>query len=293
MGVAADLEGLLGWLVLAIPLAVLATLAVLVRRRSRRASPVPQPAPTATGRYGAPVDEPQPPARQVSAPAPAPAPATAPPPPQPVSPPEVAKPAPVPAPRPAPAAPPPRAEPAVPPREPPPAGAPAKAEPAPRVAAAPPPVAAPPPPRREPPAPPPAPPAPPPEPDTPPAHARELELRAALSRAQSRGDEGAKTALLNELAGELIASGHTVEASNLLRDAIRISMRLGQREQHARARLELGDLAQRAGDLTTACEHWQLARGLFFDLGRARDLESCEERMQRHGCPTDWVLNDF
>jgi hypothetical protein len=55
----------------------------------------------------------------------------------------------------------------------------------------------------------------------------------------------------------------------------------------------LGDLAHKDGDLTTACEHWQIARALFVELKQDGAHESVEVRMLRNGCPTDWVLTDF
>ena len=61
----------------------------------------------------------------------------------------------------------------------------------------------------------------------------------------------------------------------------------------AMARLELGDLARACGDLTTACEHWQMARALFTDLKRPAETVAAEKRMESAGCPTDWVLNQF
>ena len=51
--------------------------------------------------------------------------------------------------------------------------------------------------------------------------------------------------------------------------------------------------ARAAGDLTTACEHWQIARSLFEEGSQKAKAENVEARMKRFGCPTDWVLNDF
>ena len=52
-------------------------------------------------------------------------------------------------------------------------------------------------------------------------------------------------------------------------------------------------MARKSGDLTTACEHWQIARGLYVELKKEGELEQVEARMHDNGCPTDWVLNDF
>jgi hypothetical protein len=62
---------------------------------------------------------------------------------------------------------------------------------------------------------------------------------------------------------------------------------------HAAARLQLAEAAYDAGDLTTACEQWQLARGAFFSDGQLDEHERIEKRMRDNGCPTDWVLTDF
>lgn len=94
-------------------------------------------------------------------------------------------------------------------------------------------------------------------------------------------------------AREAIERGGNDEAAALLRQIIREASGLGERGIEADARLALGDIARRGGDLTSACEHWQLARGLFQDLKRAADLAATEARMRAVGCPTDWVLNDF
>lgn len=82
-------------------------------------------------------------------------------------------------------------------------------------------------------------------------------------------------------------------AADKLRDAIILASKIGDRQLHAAARLELGDIAQAGGDLHTACEHWQMARSLYEEEERAADVEACANRMIRNGCPTDWVLTDF
>lgn len=81
--------------------------------------------------------------------------------------------------------------------------------------------------------------------------------------------------------------------ADLLRKSIRISATNGQRMVHAVARIELGDIEAEAGDMTTACEHWQIARSLFHDMNERHELAATDARMRRAGCPTDWVLNDF
>ena len=94
-------------------------------------------------------------------------------------------------------------------------------------------------------------------------------------------------------AHEHIAAGAPEEAATQLRLCVRLASKLKQRETEASARLELGDLARASGDLTTACEHWQLARALFTDLKRNAEMAAAERRMEQAGCPTDWVLTQF
>lgn len=119
------------------------------------------------------------------------------------------------------------------------------------------------------------------------------DLLAAIASAEQSGDEKRLAGLYVALARHHMSTGRTDEAAGVLRQSIRIASRLGLGAEHAAARLELGDIARASGDLTTACEHWQIARGLYFELENADALEAAEARMQRTGCPTDWVLNDF
>lgn len=119
------------------------------------------------------------------------------------------------------------------------------------------------------------------------------EIAAKVARAEQLKDESRLPGLYLALGEAKLAAGSTAEGAEFLRKSIRSAIRSGDVEAHAKARLELGDLARASGDLTTACEHWQIARGLYFEARRSTELEAVESRMQRHGCPTDWVLNDF
>lgn len=122
---------------------------------------------------------------------------------------------------------------------------------------------------------------------------RRSQLSRELARAEASGSE-AELAKLHVAAARLdLLEGKSEPAADHLRKSIRISARLGLKDLHALARLELGDIAREAGDLTTACEHWQIARGLYYDLKQVDPLQTAETRMRQHGCPTDWVLNDF
>jgi tetratricopeptide (TPR) repeat protein len=118
-------------------------------------------------------------------------------------------------------------------------------------------------------------------------------LAAAVRDAEARGESARLPGLYLSLAQCRIEDGETVDAEELLRKSIRGAAGAQLKDTHAKARLALGDLAHRSGDLTTACEHWQIARALFHELKQRRDHEAAEGRMLRNGCPTDWVLTDF
>ncbi|MGQ0672156.1 MAG: hypothetical protein ACT4N2_04655 [Hyphomicrobium sp.] len=114
-----------------------------------------------------------------------------------------------------------------------------------------------------------------------------------IAAAEARGVESELADLYLAQGRERHAGGESTEAAELFRRSIRLAAKHGQKQVHAAARLELGDLVGQQGDLTTACEHWQIARGLFYDLKLAGSLGETERRMRQNGCPTDWVLNDF
>ena len=111
--------------------------------------------------------------------------------------------------------------------------------------------------------------------------------------AEERKDVVALPALYLALGREEIAQGRVEEGAGHLRSCIRAAVRARDAAAEAEVRLDLAELAREAGDLTTACEHWQIARSLFHKLERKNDVAGTEDRMQRHGCPTDWVLTDF
>ena len=116
---------------------------------------------------------------------------------------------------------------------------------------------------------------------------------ARIRLAEERNDTAALPALYLALAQNEIARGDIDSGADHLRSCIRTAAKARNAGAEAEARIELADLARAAGDLTTACEHWQIARGLFLKLERRKDLAGTEDMMQRHGCPTDWVLTDF
>jgi hypothetical protein len=67
----------------------------------------------------------------------------------------------------------------------------------------------------------------------------------------------------------------------------------GPEATHAIARMQLAEAAYSTGDLTSACEHWHLAREAFRASGHAEEHARVEKLMRDNGCPTDWVLTEF
>jgi tetratricopeptide (TPR) repeat protein len=118
-------------------------------------------------------------------------------------------------------------------------------------------------------------------------------LLAAVSEAEAAGQRDRLPGLYLALAQCRLETGQDALAEDLLRKCLQGGAPSRHKATHAKARLVLGDLAQAAGDPTTACEHWQIARALFYELKQADDHQAAEQRMLRNGCPTDWVLTDF
>jgi cytoskeletal protein RodZ len=126
------------------------------------------------------------------------------------------------------------------------------------------------------------------------AKTHDVEVHAEHEASDNRSEAAeAVCARLLGVAQSQVQSGQALAAAATLREAIHLAASIGLTGQHAAARLELGELARLDGDLITACEHWQIARGLFHDLGARERVKAAETRMREHGCPTDWVLNDF
>jgi hypothetical protein len=118
-------------------------------------------------------------------------------------------------------------------------------------------------------------------------------LLAAVGEAEAAGQMQRLPGLYLSLAQWQHDLGETGAAEDLLRKSIRAAGTAGLKETHAKARVALGDIAQAKGDPVTACEHWQIARGLFYELKQRGEHDAVDARMQRNGCPTDWVLTDF
>lgn len=123
--------------------------------------------------------------------------------------------------------------------------------------------------------------------------ARPSRFTDEIARAEAAGDEAALARLYLALARERTVVGEIGAAADFLRRSVRCASAQKIHKTHAQGRLELGDLERMSGDLTSACEHWQIARKIASDLGDGALVQAAEERMQRHGCPTDWILNEF
>ncbi len=118
-------------------------------------------------------------------------------------------------------------------------------------------------------------------------------LRAAVKEAEAEGNSQRLPGLYFSLAQMHIGEGDTRAAGDMLRQSIRAATTAGTKDTHAKARVALGDLSQASGDPVTACEHWQIARKLFHEIGQKVEFDAVDARMLRNGCPSDWVLTDF
>lgn len=122
---------------------------------------------------------------------------------------------------------------------------------------------------------------------------RPVVLDEQIAAARSSGDHVRLAPLYFEMGLGAIEQGRTDEAAGALRSCILAAQAARNIDLHARARIELAELARIDGDLTTACEHWQIARALYSDVKNKEAQVSTETRMRRHGCPTDWILTHF
>jgi hypothetical protein len=118
-------------------------------------------------------------------------------------------------------------------------------------------------------------------------------LLRAIEAAERSGHEQDMAGLYLQFALELLKEARPADAAQVLTRCVRYAAKFDQRRVQAQARIELGDLARTNGDLTTACEHWQMARTLLHDLKKLAEFEIVDRKMRQNGCPTDWVLNDF
>ena len=114
-----------------------------------------------------------------------------------------------------------------------------------------------------------------------------------LQNALATVPKAAMAPLYLELSRAHRAAGDEAASLSALRSAAGLAAQHGPRSAHAEARLELAEAAYKSGDLTSACEQWQMARTALHEDGQKEAYARVDKRMRDHGCPTDWVLTDF
>jgi hypothetical protein len=114
-----------------------------------------------------------------------------------------------------------------------------------------------------------------------------------IEAATAANDKTALAGLYLALARGYEKLGDDEARMSALRSAAGCGALHGPHALHAEARMQLAEAAYTAGDLTTACEQWHLARGAFLESGQMQEHARVEKRMRENGCPTDWVLTDF
>jgi hypothetical protein len=122
---------------------------------------------------------------------------------------------------------------------------------------------------------------------------REEQLVLAIAKAKAVNDDAGLSGHSLELARLLIARSASQQAALQLQSAVIAARRSNLPALHAEARIELAELAIRDGDLTSACEHWQMAKLMFHETNRRPDRDRIADLMRQHRCPTDWVLTNF
>jgi hypothetical protein len=118
-------------------------------------------------------------------------------------------------------------------------------------------------------------------------------IASKIEKAIASGEKSSLSPLYLELAASHARQGNLDAQMAALRSAAGHGALHGPHAAHAAARLALGEAAHQSGDLTSACEQWQLARTAFEEGGDAEQHARVEKRMRENGCPTDWVLTDF
>lgn len=128
---------------------------------------------------------------------------------------------------------------------------------------------------------------------TKPAVTAGLPLETRIEAALSQRALPELAPLYLDLARRQAAEGNLSARMASLRSAAGYGALHGPKATHAEVRLELAEAAYAGGDLTSACEQWQIARTAFQEAGLADAHARVERRMSENGCPTDWVLTDF
>ncbi len=125
------------------------------------------------------------------------------------------------------------------------------------------------------------------------AHGEITAIEREIAAAEAGGKHHVMAAMYLLLAEQRRTLGLEKEAQSALRSAAGIGSQHGPGHVHAAARIALAEAALDHGDLTAACEQWQLARTAFQRDGKADEADDIDRRMRANGCPTDWVLTDF
>ena len=107
------------------------------------------------------------------------------------------------------------------------------------------------------------------------------------------GDLLAEAKHCNDLADKAFAAADLAQAREYYIKGLSKASLVDAPAVQAVSRMMLGDISKIEGDLTTACEHWQLARDLYARCNEKGKSAEVEGRMRENQCPTDWVLNEF
>lgn len=125
------------------------------------------------------------------------------------------------------------------------------------------------------------------------ARSRLADVMQRLDASDTISQPAALAPLYLEMAALHGENGNESARMTALRSAAGLAAQHGPRAVHADARLQLAEVAYLSGDLTSACEHWQIARTTLLDDGQKDASSKIDQRMRDTGCPTDWVLTDF
>jgi len=118
-------------------------------------------------------------------------------------------------------------------------------------------------------------------------------VEAEIAEASRIGDKLELATLYLQQGLSQREAGDELRSADTIRKCVMLAMQIKDARLHAMGRLELGDIAAGQGDLTTACEHWQMAKKMYFEAELNADSDVADRRMLAHGCPTEWVLTDF
>ena len=121
----------------------------------------------------------------------------------------------------------------------------------------------------------------------------EAKLLKNIRRLEKQGDSIELAKLYSERGALALTDEDGPVAQEYFLKGLSIASLVNAPEQQAVARANLGDISHADGDLSTACEHWQLARDLYHACGEMDLAAEVETKMTDNQCPTDWVLNGF